>query len=485
MKITARRVTAWLALACIAGAGIVSTAESESHIFLDPKVITETTFFGSVGLVSNCLTLKPAYLVDEEVQITVSSDGNCQEAELDWGDHANWLTLGLKGKTSETYTHTYTTPGVKNVRVVGTVGCVGMAATHVVVVSPSGPSPLPDPHVSNIYGPYADLQLGPALGPVIPYGYYLITGSGFGNQVGEVHMHGNFPGKWWVGPQNPYPGPWGPIPEGVLLNTFHWSEHAVAVYVPHMTGVLDQTVQLVVKVPSPNGVQSSAPFSTPFFALRETRDLKPEDVTLNCGPGTHECGIPGYHWAMSVRKKHLGGSGPPWIGTDTLSVQLNNGWFMKQMHGVYASTPAGTISNPSGLSGFATSATIEVSYNLPAYTALHTLPMHRLGIKIEGPKGVPHKGPYSATSGTLRMDVSKLIAKLGDLSSIGSEALADLEARFLALERREGEACGECPARRLTVQALRARLSTTRTDDKIHEVLVRHVEFLTEEAARL
>jgi hypothetical protein len=437
---------------------------------------------GSVGLVSSCLTLKPAYVVGESVEITVESDGNCQEARLDWGDfqtHIPFQTLSLTGQTSATYTHAYTTPGVKTVQVVGTVGCVGMGMTHVLVIPPS-PAPATTPQVTQFHGPGSS-------GGVLPYGYYLITGSGFGTQMGEVHMLGSFPGAWWQGPQNPYPGPWGPIPGGVLLNTFYWSSGAIGVYVPFMTGVQDQTVQLVVKRPSSNGFTSSAPFSTPFVALQDTRNLDPEDVTVNCGPLTRECQLAGYAWAMSV-SKNFAGPGPPVTGTDTLQVQVENGWALKSMEAHTFNLYGSTISSPTGFTPGASSATIQVAYSLIDPTCSVCYEMgHRVGLTVQGPLGVPHKGPYPSLS------VPAVSQQLTfPLSLDVRKALDDLEARLLALEQRRDTACPECAARRHTVQvarasvlALRVRLADARADSRVHEALRRHAVYLAQEVDRM
>jgi hypothetical protein len=260
-----------------------------------------------------------------------------------------------------------------------------------------------------------------------------------------------------------------------------------------MTGVLDQTVKLVVRAPSPNGFTNSVPFSTPFVALRETRHLEPDDVDVDCGSGTSDCQIDGYAWTMSAWKSHPT-SGSPVTGTDTLQVQLENDWIMKSMEVHTFPKYNATFSSPTGFAPGAASATIKVSYTLPVATcSLCWITQHRVGIGIEGPQGVPHKGPYSATSGTWQLDVSKTLGlSLGSGALDVRKVLADLDARFLALEQRERKACGECVARRHSVQALRARVQALQahinappTDGRIREALLRHAELLVQEADRV
>lgn len=468
-----------LAVATLLIPGLASPY-SHFQIQVNPGIVLEP-LGGSVGLVSNCMTLKPAYVVGETVEITIQSDGDCQEAELDWGDflyHIPVVTLDLKGKTSATYTHTYSTPGIKTVRVVGTTGCVGMAATHVVVVPSLEPDTSQTPVVTQIHGP-GWLQ------EVRPYDYYLITGSGFGTQTGQVHMLGNFPGAWWEGPQNPYPGPWGPIPGGVRLNVFHWLPRAIAVYVPWMTGVQDQSVQLVVVRASS---ATSAPLSTPFVALRETRSLHPEDVDVTCGPSTTECQLAGYAWAMSVSKSHPS-EGPPVTGTDELEAQVENGWVMKSMEVLAFPHDGATVSYPTGFAPGATSATIQVEYSLPMRTCSPCYPTgHRVGLEIEGPHGVPHKGPYPGLS--LSLAASHKLAF--PLALDVRKALDDLETRLQGLEARLDAGCAGCAPRRHAVQTMRARvhmlrgrIGAGRPNGEIPEALRRHAVFLTQEAARL
>jgi hypothetical protein len=174
---------------------------SDSH-FIQINPGTLVPLGGSVGLVSSYVTLKAAYVVGEAVAITIQSDGNCQQAELSWGDflsHIPVLTLNLKDKTSETYTHTYTSPGVKTVRVVGTVGCVGMAATHVVVVPESpGPDLSSSPQVSKVHGPSLFSE-------VLPYGVLPDHGLGLQHPARRGAHVRDLPPRMVAGPPKPLP----------------------------------------------------------------------------------------------------------------------------------------------------------------------------------------------------------------------------------------------------------------------------------------
>lgn len=172
-------------------------------------------------------------------------------------------------------------------------------------VTPSAPAPAPASPATT------SPQITGMLGQFKPGNAVILFGSGFGNGEGEVRMYGSFPNGY------------------VKLAIDTWGPSGIGVFVPQITGVLDQ--QITLKVVTKAGKYSNYR-TAPFTATREVRKLKMSDFakqecrdaafsTDKCTTvGTTGCSssVCGEHWVPVF--------GTAAKSTDRFAVTLKNSW---------------------------------------------------------------------------------------------------------------------------------------------------------------
>ncbi len=172
-------------------------------------------------------------------------------------------------------------------------------------ITPSAPAPAPASPATT------SPQLTGMLGQVKPGNAVILFGSGFGNGEGEVRMYGSFPNGF------------------VKLAIDTWGPKGIGIFIPQVTGVLDQ--QITLKVVTKDGKYSNNRTAS-FTATREIRKLKMSDFTKQecrdaafstdkCTTvGTTGCSssVCGEHWVPVF--------GTVAKSTDRFAVTLKNSW---------------------------------------------------------------------------------------------------------------------------------------------------------------
>ena len=165
------------------------------------------------------------------------------------------------------------------------------------------------------------------LGQIKPGSAVILLGSGFGALEGEVRMYGTFPNGF------------------IKLSVDSWGNGGIGVFIPQVTGVLDQ--QITLKVVTKAGAYSNYRTAS-FTATRELRKVKlGEFATRQCRDAAlsfDSCKTVGEgSCSSSVCGEHMVPQFPSVAeSTDRFATTLKNGWTYDshKFSGATAFTPA-------------------------------------------------------------------------------------------------------------------------------------------------
>lgn len=350
--------------------------------------------FADTGTISGLSVSPSPASVGVAVTITVSGSGACGNLKLDYGDGSSTTLSAVTFPRKVSYI--YASAGTMKIAVTAGTACQGSATTTLGVGKGSAggnaifhygpPTAISSqailatmPNLSRLVALVNPLRLSPCNTPTIedgtdhpvsPGDWVWEAGCGFGKDVGEIRLYGNFPGGY------------------VRLTGLNWQDDRVGGNIPYLSGVTDQTVTMQI-ITSKGVIGDSAQLS--FTATRDRKMLFVGDVVNQCSSNSQDdwCND---HYSYTVEGSHssqccfTGASGDDF---DT-GPNLINGWtYADQQYTVelmYAG--GGFVDFNSDASPGSTSWHLKAHWDTqdPVQTVGYVGWMH-----ITGPLGLPYK----------------------------------------------------------------------------------------------
>ena len=331
------------------------------------------------------------------VTITVTGKNDpCQNLDLDFGDGTPHATYSGPLDPPKTFTHTYTTTGIKTITAKGVNKCKGQASASLTVKSSSLVQLCTTINCGAIFSvtPKID-QVVPFISNITPGGGVAIKGSGFGTTEGKLYLKGlkKYNGVY-LGLVE--------IPIAKETGKDFWTPTTVLGFIPgSISQVKSQPAKLQIKT---SANQWSNEFPVNFTATKAFATLPYTDAAvklISCGTDSNKDVCNGwvdpdddawFSWncAQTFYGFHLNcwGCIGDDLGTDKFAITLKNGWVIDGGK-VYVNVDQGEgyTLGPGAVPSGVTSWNPSIQWNVTSNDDL----CHGADVYISGPKGVPWK----------------------------------------------------------------------------------------------